>query len=83
MIVINRKTNIQYELNSEQWAKLVEMKLNRLYRIIDNSEMVKSIQRTNIPKVITEFREDLRINTEKPKLFTERLSEEKIKQTKK
>ena len=56
MIVKNKKTGIQYELDEAGWAKLVELHQTKLYTVLDKgSAMTVDTVKINIPQKIVEF----------------------------
>lgn len=56
MIVKNKKTGIQYELDESGWAKLVELHQTKLFTVLDKgSAMTVDTVKINIPQKIVEF----------------------------
>jgi len=68
MIIQNKKTLKTYELTKAEWEKIKSLKLHTLYKVIDASDSVSKVTKINVPKEITEFQGNLRIEKQtKPK----------------
>lgn len=67
MIIRNKKTRREYEMSTENWAKLKSMNRSNLYEIVSKDDIQKNVYRINIPKEIKEFQASLRIDTTLPK----------------
>ncbi len=66
MIVKNKKTQKEYEISENDWKKLVDQQLHRLFQIIKKGDVIKG--KVPIPKEIIEFQKDpkrLKIETKK------------------
>lgn len=62
MIIQNRKSGISYNINKEQYERLVLSKMHTLFKIISKDELSGDLLRKNIPNEIMEFQHNMRID---------------------
>jgi hypothetical protein len=66
MIIENKKTNIAYEITQSEWQKIIELRKQRLFRIVDGEDRKPSI--IQIPEKIIDFQKGLMIGDVKPSI---------------
>ena len=81
MIIRNRKTNKEYEITEADWAKLNERKMHTLFAIV-STDVKNKISAKNIPIIIQEFQQNLKINHTGEALVEKKSTPKKSNKTK-
>jgi hypothetical protein len=59
MIVKNKATGRQYELDEQGWQKLLDLKVHKLYTVIDKTPVNLRVSQVEIPQKIIEFQVEI------------------------